>query len=378
MAGKHPGIKQLGMNHYLVRARFLERDTGRWLEIKREFHGGLKAALEFQLGLLEELAAPRRERQTVRDFCQLWLTGRLAKGLLKASSAKKIASVLDLHFLPRFGNCYLDTMKAVEVDRWLQDGLKHNQPVTVLGWLRVVRTVSRASAALTGCHDWTSGVEAPRYVPTGENVLRIDELTKVLEFLRYASPEWYACVLLMVSTGLRWGEVSALRWSDLDESTATVTVSKGNYKGLAVSSTKTGRARIVPLHPLVADALKEKRQQMVKVGHPGLSSGLIFSVRTSRGNASPGGMYHGNPALRPLRHACKVLGINRRVTVHGLRHTANDLLRRVATGEVTRAIVGHSSQAMTHHYSHVDGTEKRQAVDRMMDLVKPPEGKKDD
>lgn len=49
---------------------------------------------------------------------------------------------------------------------------------------------------------------------------------------------------------------------------------------------------------------------------------------------------------------------------------ANDLLRRVASGEVTRAITGHMTVAMTEHYSHVDQAEKKAAVEGMLRLVK--------
>lgn len=53
----------------------------------------------------------------------------------------------------------------------------------------------------------------------------------------------------------------------------------------------------------------------------------------------------------------------RRMTPHGLLHTANNELRRVANGEVVRAIIGHATEAMTHHYSHVGEDEKREEVD---------------
>ncbi len=51
------------------------------------------------------------------------------------------------------------------------------------------------------------------------------------------------------------------------------------------------------------------------------------------------------------------------MTPHGLLHTANNELRRVANGEVVRAIIGHATEAMTHHYSHVGEDEKREEVD---------------
>lgn len=47
----------------------------------------------------------------------------------------------------------------------------------------------------------------------------------------------------------------------------------------------------------------------------------------------------GSPLRGVLEEACAAAGVGRKVTPHGLRHTANDLLRRVASAEVTRTIV---------------------------------------
>ncbi|MBZ0231343.1 MAG: hypothetical protein K8M05_03270 [Deltaproteobacteria bacterium] len=61
-----------------------------------------------------------------------------------------------------------------------------------------------------------------------------------------------------------------------------------------------------------------------------------------------GGLHKGSPLRKVLDEACAAASVGRRVTPHGLRHTANDLLRRVASAEVTRAIVGHATEQMTH------------------------------
>jgi len=82
-----------------------------------------------------------------------------------------------------------------------------------------------------------------------------------------------------------------------------------------------------------------------------------------------GTLHKGSPLRDLLDAACTACGTKRRVTCHGLRHTANDLLRRITDGEVVRAILGHSTAAMTHHYSHVDEGEKRIAAMRVLEVV---------
>ena len=75
-------------------------------------------------------------------------------------------------------------------------------------------------------------------------------------------------------------------------------------------------------------------------------------------------------ALRfPLRRALVRAGITKRVTVHGLRRTFNNLSRQVAGNIVTRAITGHVTEEMTEHYSHVDRAEKLRAADQVVALA---------
>jgi integrase len=67
--------------------------------------------------------------------------------------------------------------------------------------------------------------------------------------------------------------------------------------------------------------------------------------------------------------ALKGCGITKRVSVHGLRRTFNNLFRQVADDIVTRSITGHVTAAMTEHYSHVDAREKLQAASKILSVI---------
>jgi len=71
----------------------------------------------------------------------------------------------------------------------------------------------------------------------------------------------------------------------------------------------------------------------------------------------------------PLQRALARAGIAKRVTVHGLRRTFNNLSRQVAGNIVTRAITGHVTDEMTEHYSHVDCAAKLRAADQVVALA---------
>lgn len=67
--------------------------------------------------------------------------------------------------------------------------------------------------------------------------------------------------------------------------------------------------------------------------------------------------------------------ITKRFTVHGLRYTFTDLVRRANVDAVVRrALTGHVTEEMQRHYSTVGMDEKRAAVAGVLRLV-PPERK---
>jgi integrase len=68
---------------------------------------------------------------------------------------------------------------------------------------------------------------------------------------------------------------------------------------------------------------------------------------------------------------CKQLaGITKRFTVHGLRYTFTDLVRRANVDAVVRrALTGHVTEEMQRHYSTVGIDEKRAAIAGVLRLV---------
>jgi hypothetical protein len=71
-------------------------------------------------------------------------------------------------------------------------------------------------------------------------------------------------------------------------------------------------------------------------------------------------------------------GITKRFTVHGLRYTFTDLVRRANVDAVVRrALTGHVTEEMQRHYSTVGLDEKRAAIAGVLRLV-PPDPRRED
>ncbi len=70
-----------------------------------------------------------------------------------------------------------------------------------------------------------------------------------------------------------------------------------------------------------------------------------------------------------------VTGIERRFTVHGMRYTLTDLVRWANVDAVVcRALIGHVTDRMQRHHTHVGNDEKRAAMASVIGLVPPAGG----
>ena len=391
---KREGIEQVGPNRYRIRARATCPRTGKRKEVDRVRACSLREARALQQQWLQELTAElrteRAPRVRLKDYAASWLAGR--EGLIKKGSAVFIATIWDVHIAgTKIADLYVDDIRPEDVQEWLVDmrsktyvpgttarrkraakgeprGYKAS---TINGAYAKLRQIIREASARARAPNPCDGVRGLKPNRSRNNFLRADETGKVLAWIQVQQPQWYPHVLVSLTTGLRWSEVSALVWTDLDEAEAVIRVVRGQYKGLASTTTKNGESedapRVVPLLPEVAEVLRAHRQQMIRDQHPGLAEGWIFPARH-------GGLYARTPLGPVLAAACAAVGTKNRITGHGLRHTANDLLRRVASSSVTRSIIGHATEAMHQHYTHVDEGERRDAAVSAFSALLPAGG----
>lgn len=171
--------------------------------------------------------------------------------------------------------------------------------------------------------------------------------------------------LLGLYTGLRVGEICALRWEDIDlencclyvrHSVQRVPEEYGNQKTrLVLGNPKSEHSiREIPLTRFLLDMLRERRQT-----EGGREDDFLFSG--SNGNC-------GDTRTMQLRLAriCDELKIQG-VHMHTLRHTfATRCLENNIGHEVLREVLGHSSLQITlRHYSHCTPEQIRKRLERL-------------
>ena len=214
------------------------------------------------------------------------------------------------------------------------------------GFFRRLEELEQTVDPFTG---WRLKLPRRRRLP---RALSRDETLTLLAAFRGRTPDGLTgdstlrvAVRLMVSTGVRVGELCKLRIEDISPDGASLRVhGKGSRDRIAYVADPDFRAEL---------------------------KALVLHRRNRAGPGTPVFVNRHGSRMRPqsirtkLRLVAARAGLNRRITPHMLRHTAATLL--IETGvdiRIVQRLLGHSSIATTEIYTHVSDEALRKTLER--------------
>lgn len=151
-----------------------------------------------------------------------------------------------------------------------------------------------------------------------------------------------------LNTGLRFGEVTALMWSDVDFENKILTVQRAFYRG-ELGSTKTNRIRKIPLSHGAIKILAGMKQN---------KNGFIFTNRS-------GLPFIHTHCDKIIKKAAIRAGLHK-IGWHTLRHTfASNLANNGVAIQQIQALLGHTDIKTTMRYSHIAPTSLVEAVSKL-------------
>jgi integrase len=292
---------------------------------------------------------------TVSDFLDIWLSD-CVKDAIRVSTFERYKGIANLHISPALGRLRLKALTPAHVQgfyRWrLDSGLS---PATVQK-IHVVlhKALSQAVKWSLVPRNVTEAVSAPRPSPKEMHPLSAEEVRRLLGAATGDRLE--ALWVLAVHTGMRQGELLALKWTDIDLEAGKVSVRRtltresGHYT-LGEPKTKKSR-RTIKLTGAATEALRSHlNRQMADIDRLGdlyQDQGLIFTT-DSGAPLNPSNVRNRN-LRRLLRKAALPT-----IRFHDFRHTcATLLLSRNVHPKIVQEMLGHSTVAITlDTYSHV-------------------------
>jgi integrase len=360
---------------------FLGRDdNGKVRHGYRTFRGGRRAA-ERELTRLVVAAedepvpppvveGPRwGERTTVNDAIEGWKTNGWED--LSPSTVRRYDNMWKKHVHGSIGKQRLVTLSPYDVEKYFRrlkaDGLAEAS-------VRQTRALLHRACRLA--RKWSGGVlpnpiadtELPTWALDEREEVRAPTLEEVRTLIATADkldPTFAAVLRLVAATGMRRGEVCALRWRDVDLKAGTVRISQSVVAaagGAILKSPKTRASiRTVAIDPDTTSILRRLQLTQRSLA---MACGLTLGPEAFLFSSEAGGLTLPHPdtmshTFATVRDKGKVA---KDVHLHSLRHFHATVLDPVISEAQKQTRLGWSTVKMARHYTDSVPEEDRRAA----------------
>jgi integrase len=287
----------------------------------------------------------------------------VAGKLCKAQTASVVLcyrNYLKLHIVPKWGQHALSAMKSVEVEGWLRNLKKVNGQPASPGTRTKIRNLLSALYSHAIRYEWASRNPITA-VRTSAKRLRVPDILAPEEFqalLLELSHRERVMVMLDGTTGLRRGELIALRWRDIDFELMQANVTHSVWRNVEGDAKTEASRKPVPLHSLVIEELRKWK--------------LVTLYRTKDDFLFPSIAKNGAQPLTPdmilkrhIRPALDRIGVKKRIGWHSFRHGLATMLRQKGVDlKTAQEMLRHANSRITADiYQQCVGEEKRHAQD---------------
>ena len=307
------------------------------------------------------------------EYLDRWEQGWLALQV-GPKTRERYLELLRLHVRPALGGLQLHKLQPVHLaelyGRLSKQGLS---PGTIAHVHRAVRK------ALAVAMEWSLLLRNPAAVakpPRGQaheiEIVTVEQAQKILQFFRGRS--LYPIIMLALATGMRRGELLALRWGDVDLDAGRIQVERAleqTKAGLWIKEPKTKHGRRgIRVPPSVVAELRahwtQQQQHRLKLGLGRAGNDDLVFPRWDGTLRSPNAT---STEWRQLLREFKLPAIS----LHALRHTHASQLIAAGMDPITISRrLGHASATITLNvYGHLFGS----GDDRAAEIIEAAFGK---
>lgn len=332
---------------------------------RKEVQDKLNLALyEQKQGMLA--TGPQR---TLKVHLEQWVE-QVVKLTKRPNTYSDYHSVVKCHLIPALGHIKLQKLTIGHLQAFYAEKRKTLKPKT-LALINTALSGALEDALKQGfvARNVAKLVDLPGVERYEGEVLTVEQAKKLLAAAHGSRLE--ALLLVAVTTGMRRGELVALRWSDVDLEKGTLqirhTLSRISGMGFVEGEpkSKAGRRRIM-LSSVVIKALEEHRMRQAEaratMGDRWQEHELIFPNIY-------GSFFSPTHVWTLFKKLLQVAGLPA-VRFHDLRHSAATVLLAAGVDlRVVSELLGHSSVAITADiYGHVLPEMRREVVKKVDDL----------
>lgn len=302
--------------------------------------------------------------QTLKIYLEYWIE-EIHKPTIRISTYVKYCKLLK-HIIPELGNIKLQKLTPQQVQAFYSKKLKQGLAPKMVNNMHGV-----LHKALDNAVKWNivsrnvcDAVSPPRIPRKEQQILNKQQALNLMQHVKEHRLE--ANLMIALTTGIRRGEMLALRWSDIDFEKGSVqiqrTVDYIPHYGYVETEPKTatGRRKIM-LASFVVETLKvhriQQQEDKEKVGEHWIEKDLVFC-------GLHGDYFNPNYLLRIFKKVLVEAGLPH-MRWHDLRHSAATILLSMNIHpKIVQEMLGHSTINMTLDiYSHAIPSMQKDITD---------------
>lgn len=329
-------------------------------------------------------------QMTFSELYEEWRTKRYAPSV-EQSTLQATMTMARLHILPLIGDVKLADLNVNDCQEIFDRLMKleysninkaKNLGIRILQYAIDVGYMEKNPFRLVEVHEkkWTVEEQVEKEKKAKLKSYSTDEFVAFMKCSQKEAAEtntkrWHAFYLLLFTSGLRFGEVTALRWGDVDFEKSDIAVRRAYSIGLNnqpyLKKPKTKNSvRDIVLMDTTKEILREwKKEQAEDYSDRALKhtdETLIFPNEDDDRLAQ-------STVKTKIDTFVEKYNL-KRITPHGFRHTFSTLMYQANEGAKQKEIqrlMGHSTMAMTNEvYTHAQDEEKIKAVQKLENHVK--------
>lgn len=361
--GKYRLFVELGYDHKKERIRHTKT-----VEAKDDIQAGVEL-YKFESDVKGLSENPEHIR--FNEFVSIWKRDYAIKKLA-VNTLSTYEYQLEKRILPKLGQMKLNAIRPPNIMRFYNE-LKNDGPRTVYFCHQILSTILEKAVRWQYINDNPCRrVEPPARPKTEIKIHDSKNLTKMLQALKNESLDYQIYTHIMLSGGLRSGEVVALQWNDIDFDKHAISITKTcqyvSGKGIVIKDTKSKSSfRAVVLPEYIFKMLKTYRvewlKRKAKLGDKWVITENIF-IQWNGGQMHP---------QTPAKWYKKFLKRNEipHMRLYGLRHLHATLL--IQNGENIVSVskrLGHSEPSITTDvYAHYLKEHDIKVSDKMDEIM---------
>lgn len=283
-----------------------------------------------------------KEKYKVDEWFQKWLETYI-KPLKKQATYDQYRIIYNNQIKPVIGSRKLSTLKTYDIQHVIAVMNEKGLATKTMKHAKSIMDIAlkKAESEKIIPKNPVVNIEIPVKQAKPRKTLTLEELSKLFKAME--NSRWIWSVKFALVTGLRRGELLALRWTDIDYQNKRITVDESNSL-TGLGDTKNSKIHYVPLSDKAIEYLKMQKEMLEREFNPILynedlkKSALIFPNESGE-MILPGSYY------TLIRRFSIKAGI--KASPHCFRHTFVYLTRGNIPLKDLQNILGHSESTTT-------------------------------